>query len=93
MTQPPQEGITRAQADEVCQQWEAELGGEGPARACAWQQVDELFRQQQYPSWLAAQYFVAQADRLSGAPDVYPQQLATLQVRHICLSPGQCSWR
>ena len=84
MTQQPQDAITRAQADDACQQWEAELGTDPPTRTFAWENVDELFRRHAYPSWLAAQYFVSQADELGvgeAGGGAFKQQHAALKVR------------
>ena len=84
MTEQPQEAITRAQADDVCEQWELELGADGPTCLCAWQHADELFRHHKYPSWLATHYFVARADgvpALPGTLNCHREQHAALKAR------------
>lgn len=84
MTAQPQEAITRAQADGICREWQTELGGHlTEGTQLAWRDIDVLFKHHQYPSWLAAQYFVGQADQLSSAasgPELFSQQLAAFKI-------------
>ena len=54
--------ITLRQAKQLLREWRELLWDDVAMRHDVWHELDSLFQEQAYPPWLAAQFFIHQAE-------------------------------